>query len=263
MLTNDRIRCAQGWCQYRDLGGALCATSDGPIPELNALRDFTTDDDRIEGMLDIGFALLRAFDCPPAAEITPLDRPPSLERRLRDRTLVQRSARTWMRFAGDEVAIRTNPDVRIRIAGLDDIPAFAQVHGGSDRWVRRTSQQSTLTAMHDGGSTFYIAYLDGQPAGRCTCSSMAPRRASTPSAPCARSGATASARRSSPAPSPMPARRHAMLSASALRRAATPSASSPASASSPEFHSTFWQLVEPLPDPVAPRRRRKPRAQPS
>jgi len=165
MVTNSRLRNAQGWCEFRDLGGALCSTSDAPIPELNCLGDFATDAHRIEGLLDVGFSLLRMFDCEPAAEVSPLDRPRDVEERLGRRGLRRHSARSWMRQRVGAPEISANDEVQVRVVGPDDARTFASVHGGSERWVRKLSTSSSLTAMHDGGSTFYLGYLDGEPVG--------------------------------------------------------------------------------------------------
>jgi ribosomal protein S18 acetylase RimI-like enzyme len=167
MLNNDNLRCAQGWCEFRDLGGALAATSDAPIPDLSALLDFDAGDREIESVLDVGFALLRAFDCPPAARVTPLDGPPSLADRLASRGLRPSPGRSWMAFAGDPAAIRVNADVDVRIAAPDDAARFASVHAGSEKWLKRLSLQTTLTGMIEDGNTFYIGYADGQSAGAC------------------------------------------------------------------------------------------------
>ena len=167
MLNNENIRGAHGWCDYRELGGALAATSDAPTPDLNSLLDFHTDDRHIESILDVGFALLRAFDCPPVARITPLDEPPSLAERLAARGLSPSQRRSWMVFAGDPAAIRVNAEIDVRVAAPDDAPTFAAIHAGSEKWLRRFSLQTTITAMHEEGNTFYIAYLGAQPAGVC------------------------------------------------------------------------------------------------
>jgi len=167
MLNNDNLRGAQGWCEFRDLGGALAVTSDAPIPDVNSLLDFRTDERRIESLLDIGFALLRAFDCPPVARVTPLDVPLSLADRLAARGLNPSLRRSWMAFAGDPAAIGVNAEVDVRIAGPDDAATFASIHAGREKWLRRLSLQTTLTAMLDEGNTFYIGYVAGQAAGVC------------------------------------------------------------------------------------------------
>jgi len=167
MINNNRLRNAQGWCEFRDLRGALAATSDAPIPALNSLGDFSTDERNIDSVLDVGFALLRAFDCEPAAEVTPLDRPPTVTDHLHARGLRPSSTRAWMVFRRDPAAIRSNADVDVRIAAPDDAATFAAIHGGNEKWVKRLSLSTTLTGMHEEGNTFYIGYLEGQPAGVC------------------------------------------------------------------------------------------------
>ena len=167
MINNNNLRNAQGWCEFRDLRGALAATSDAPLPDLNSLLEFTTDDRNIDAVLDIGFALLRAFDCDPAAQVTPLDRPPSLADRLSARGLRPSTRRSWMAFRGDPAVMRTNADVDVRIAGPDDAATFANVHAGGEKWLKTLSLSTTLTAMYEEGNTFYIGYLEGQPAGVC------------------------------------------------------------------------------------------------
>lgn len=163
LITNNRLRTAQGWATYRDLGGALAVTSDAPIAALNSLGDFSTTEARLGGLLDIGFALLRAFDRPPAVELSPLDRPAGIAAELERRGLRVESSRAWMTFGGDVDAIATNPDVSVRVADADDVLVFGNLHGGSEPWVRRLSKTSTLSAMLDPGNTFYLGVVDGQP----------------------------------------------------------------------------------------------------
>ena len=164
MITNNRLRTAHA-CEYRDIGGALVITSDTPIPALNALNDFDADERTIDGMLDIGFALLRAFDCDPAAELTPLDRPASIADNLRARGLRPSDSRAWMIFDGSASAIRSNPDVSVRVAGPDDASTFASIHAGDEKWMKRFSLAGTLAGMHEDGNTFYIGELEGRAAG--------------------------------------------------------------------------------------------------
>lgn len=163
MLNNDRMRRAQGWCAFRDLGGALAATSDAPIPDLNCIEDFSTDERNIDALLDLGFALLRAFDCAPAALVTPIDRPESVAKRLRGRGLAQTGRRSWMAFRGDAGSIRANADVDVRVAEPDDATTFAALHGGNERWVKKLSLSTTLSGMLEPGNTFYLGYVEGQP----------------------------------------------------------------------------------------------------
>jgi GNAT superfamily N-acetyltransferase len=160
MITNGRLRTA-GAGDYRDLHGALAVTSDAPIDALNCLGDFTSNNRNIESLLDVGFALSRAFDRRPAAHVTPLDRPASIAKHLRARRMTVASRRSWMAFRGDAAAIATNAAVRVRVAEPDDARAFATIHGGSDAWMRRMSLSWTLTGMLEPGNTYYIGYLDG------------------------------------------------------------------------------------------------------
>ena len=51
----------------------------------------------------------------------------------------------------------------MRVAGADDVQAFAQVHGGSTAWVRRLSKQTTQVAMLEEGNTFYLGCVAGVP----------------------------------------------------------------------------------------------------
>jgi GNAT superfamily N-acetyltransferase len=162
MITNGRLRNAQS-CEYRDLRGALAVTSDAPIPDLNCLNAFTTNERNIESLLDVGFALLRAFDREPAAEVTPLDRPTSLVKHLQRRRMAITGRRTWMAFRGDPAAIPANAEVEVRVAEPDDVRTFANLHGGSEAWVRRMSLSSTMAGMLDPANTYYLAYLEDQP----------------------------------------------------------------------------------------------------
>jgi GNAT superfamily N-acetyltransferase len=143
----------------------LAKTSDAPVPDLNCLEGFATDARRVEGLLDIGFALLRAFDCAPAASVTPLDRPRSIEERLRARGLTPVDRWQTMVFAGERAMIVPESVVEVRVAEPDDARTFAEVHAGSERWVRKLSLPATLEGMHDGTGTFYLGYVDGEPAG--------------------------------------------------------------------------------------------------
>ena len=163
MVTNARLRTAQGWGEYRDMRGALAVTSDAPISGLNCISDFTTDERSIESMLDIGFALLRAFDREPAAEMTPLDRPTTIADHLQRRGMTVESRRTWMAYRGDFASIATNSDVEVRIVEPDDARTFAAIHGASEPWVKRLSLATTLTGMLEPGNTFYFGCIEGQP----------------------------------------------------------------------------------------------------
>lgn len=168
IIHNERVRRAAHLGEYRDLGGALVVTADWPLVNMNCLEGFTTDERRVENLLDIGFSLLRAFDRPPAARITPVDRPRSLAKRLRSRGLVEAECETAMVFTGDASAIARNKDVSVRICGPDDAPVFARVQfeaGGGPSWWRGFLLASALSNVHNPNSTLYLASIDGEPAG--------------------------------------------------------------------------------------------------
>jgi ribosomal protein S18 acetylase RimI-like enzyme len=162
---NARLRTAQGWGDFHDIGGALVVTSDAPIAGLNCIGDFTADDHRAEYLLDVGFALLRAFDRNPAVELTPLDRPQSLADRLEKRHMRRNGGSVTMLHTGRWGIAEPNREVDVWTMSPDDARTFADIHAGNERWVRRLSLKSTLGAVLDEGNTFYIAHVDGQPAG--------------------------------------------------------------------------------------------------
>lgn len=165
LINNERLRRSLGPSEYRDLGGALAITSDGPIADLNHIEAFTTDDARIESLLDVGFALLRAFDREPAALVTPLDRPTSLAERLRRSGLSPGERTTVMAYTGSGT-LRANGDVDVRRAGPDDATAFAAiVAAGAPTWVRPLILAEVAAGLHEPGNTFYIASLGGEAAG--------------------------------------------------------------------------------------------------
>jgi ribosomal protein S18 acetylase RimI-like enzyme len=165
IINNERLRRAQGWGEYRDLGGVLAVTSDAPLDDLNCLETFTTDEQRVDALLDIGFALLRAFDRDPAVHLTPLDRPAGIDERLRRRRLAA-AARSASMVHRDGAPAAPHADVDVRVAGPEDARAFADVHSaGSERWMKRMALSSALAGILEPGNRFYIAYIDGQPAG--------------------------------------------------------------------------------------------------
>lgn len=165
LINNERLRRSLGPSEYRDLGGALAITSDAPIGDLNHIEAFTTDDARIESLLDIGFALLRAFDREPAALLTPLDRPASLAERLRRRGLAPGERSLVMAYGGGG-ALRTNGEVEVRRAGSDNAATFAAiVSAGAPKWVRELVFAEVTEGLHEPGNTFYVATLEGEPAG--------------------------------------------------------------------------------------------------
>jgi ribosomal-protein-alanine N-acetyltransferase len=169
IVNNQRLMRATHRGEYRDLGGALAILSEAPLPEWNCLEAFTTDDRRVEGLLDVGFALLRAFDQPPAARTTPLDRPADVEARLRQRRLVPAGRFTSMVFRGDAGGIRTNRDVGVRIATPDDASAYAtveaQVTAPKARWGKGFLLGAALANVLELDRTFYMAYRGDEPAG--------------------------------------------------------------------------------------------------
>ncbi len=163
MLANADIRGRQGWTQRFDLQGALASVSDAPIPGLNCLSAFDTPEDNVESLLDIGFALLRSFDRDPAIEITPVDRPRTLARRLKRRRMAISERRIWMRLRDDAPATATNRAVEIRIATPDDARTFAILHGGANTTMRRLSLHSTIEGLLDPKRhTYYLGCIDGE-----------------------------------------------------------------------------------------------------
>jgi GNAT superfamily N-acetyltransferase len=166
IINNERLRRAQGWVAYRDLGGALVLTSDAPIIDFNCLEAFATDDHHVESLLDVGFSLLRAFDREPAVHVTPLDRPASLAERLGRRGLLPVDRWSAMAFTGDADHIAVNGQIDVQVAGPDDARTFANIQSaGDDAWMRRMSLSGALSGMHDPGNTLYLAYTEGQAVG--------------------------------------------------------------------------------------------------
>jgi GNAT superfamily N-acetyltransferase len=164
LITNERVRNAAGWAEYRDLGGALAVTSDAPIEGLNCLEGFMADDRRVEGLLDIGFALLRAFDRPPAVRLTPLDRPATLPKHLERRRLAPVERTTAMVFRGDVSSIRTNGSVRVHRAEPEDARTFSQIAAPSG-WAKRLMLQSVMANVLEPNHIFYIGYVGDEPVG--------------------------------------------------------------------------------------------------
>jgi len=166
LINNERLRRSLGWGEYRDLGGALALTSDAPVPDLNRIESFVTDERHVEALLDVGFALLRAFDREPAAFVTPLDRPESLGEHLRRRGLAPGERTVSLVCSDDATPGRANRDIEVRRAGPDDATTFANiVAAGAPKWARSLTLAGTLAGVHDPGSTFYVAYDGGEPAG--------------------------------------------------------------------------------------------------
>lgn len=168
VVNNQRLMQATHRGEYRDLGGALCITSDASEAKWNCIEGFTTTDTRLDSLLDIGFSLLRAFDRPPAARTTPLDRPANIALRLQRRGLVERDREVSMTFPGDAVAIPINSGVTIKRAEPDDASAFVALHQRANNfedWTKSFLLGAALANIIDPDHTFYIASLDGEPAG--------------------------------------------------------------------------------------------------
>jgi ribosomal protein S18 acetylase RimI-like enzyme len=169
IVNNQRLMRATHRGEYRDLGGALALVSDAPIVAWNCLEGFTTDTHRLDGLLDIGFSLLRVFDRTPAVRLTPLDRPSRIEQVLAKRGLVEVERETSMVFRGDVAKIRTNNDVAVRRLKPEDSGAFANVEaavlGASNKWLRPFLLGATLANIIDDDRAYYLAYLGGEPVG--------------------------------------------------------------------------------------------------
>src|SRR5437016_4797140 len=124
----DRMMRAAHHGQYRDLGGALALTSDEPTPAFNHLEGFDARERDVEMLLDVGFSLLRAFDCEPAVLLTPLDRPKSIARHLLARRLVPGERDTAMLWRGDLASITKHATaVDIRRIEPEQALTFAEI----------------------------------------------------------------------------------------------------------------------------------------
>lgn len=163
MIENRNRRHAHGWGEIRDLQVALAVTSDTPILGLNCLLNVVAADAEIEQALDMGFALLRAFDRDPAVEVTPLSRPRSLRKRLAARRLAVTQEGSWMRLGDDAPMIATNPAVEVRVCEPEDARAFANTLGGSQAWMRRLAYTTAVNALQTPGNTLYLGCLSGEP----------------------------------------------------------------------------------------------------
>ncbi len=164
MLANERLRLAHGWGDVRDLGDVRVVTSDAPLAGRNCVEHIDCDESRVEAALDLGFALLRAFDRDAAVRVTPLDRPAVLSDRLLSRGLTVSSRASWMAHRG-ETPLITNGDGDIAVAGPDDARAIAAALGRSTRWLRKLALSTTLHAMLEAGNTFYLARREGEVVG--------------------------------------------------------------------------------------------------
>jgi ribosomal protein S18 acetylase RimI-like enzyme len=169
IVNNQRLMRDTHRGQYRDLGGALALTSDAPLPQWNCLEGFTTDAHRIDGLLDIGLALLRAFDQPPAVRLTPLDRPPGIDARLAQRGLVESRRETSFVFRGAAAAAKVNRQIQVKRAEPEDASVFAslgaQVNAPKEKWAKGFLLGAALANILEPAHAFYLAHDDGEPAG--------------------------------------------------------------------------------------------------
>jgi ribosomal protein S18 acetylase RimI-like enzyme len=176
IVNNQRLMRGTHRGQYRDLGGALALTSDAPLPQWNCIEGFTTDERRLDGLLDVGFALLRAFDQPPAVRVTPLDRPHDIEARLRQRGLVQVSRDTSLVLRDGRHAAQPGTKATLRRVTPEDASAFAavdaQVNVPRERWARPFLLGAALANVLEPDHAFYLAFDEGEPAGIALCISQ-------------------------------------------------------------------------------------------
>lgn len=168
IVNNQRLMRATHRGEYRDLGGALAITSDAPEPDWNCIEGFTTDARRIDGLLDVGFSLLRAFDRAPAARITPLDLPAGITSQLQRRGLRESSRYTSLRFTGDASALPSNAGITVRQAKPDDAAIFATIEAqatSAPKWGRAFLLGAALANVIDSAHRLFIAYVEGEPVG--------------------------------------------------------------------------------------------------
>jgi GNAT superfamily N-acetyltransferase len=152
--------------EYRDLGGALARISELATPWANRLEGFSTDDRHVEGLLDVGFSLLRAFDYAPAVLVTPVDRPESLAERLRARGLSAEDRQVAMVFRGDERSIPRHASLAIKKVDAESAAAFAATRAagfGFTAPMRRFFLKATYAAVLDADTTYYLGSIDGEP----------------------------------------------------------------------------------------------------
>ena len=168
IIANQRLMRDTHRGEYRDLGGALALTSDAPVASWNCLEGFTTDARRLDGLLDIGFALLRAFDQFPAVRLTPLDRPRGIDARLRQRRLVEHARSTSMVLRASAPPAAAS-GIEVRRATPDDVHVFstvdAQVNAPKEKWARGFLLGAALANVLEPSHAFYVAYLSGEPVG--------------------------------------------------------------------------------------------------
>lgn len=152
--------------EYRDLGGALARISELATPWANRLEGFATDDGHVEGLLDIGFSLLRAFDCAPAVLVTPVDRPASLGERLRSRGLAPNDRLVAMVFRGNERSIPRHASLAIKKVDPESAAAFATTRAagfGFTAPMKRFFLKATYAAVLDADQAYYLGSIDGEP----------------------------------------------------------------------------------------------------
>jgi GNAT superfamily N-acetyltransferase len=169
VINNQRLMRDTHRGQYRDLGGALAITSDAPLPQWNCIEGFTSDGHRIEGLLDVGFALLRAFDQPAAARLTPFDRPRGIADRLRRRGLVPAAHDVSLVYSHASAPALPRCEAIVRRIEPDDAAAYAtveaQVFAPRERWGKRFLLGAALANVLESDHAFYLAELAGEPVG--------------------------------------------------------------------------------------------------
>lgn len=168
IINNQRLMRATHRGEYRDLGGALAITSDVALAPFNCIEGFTTDARRIDGLLDIGFSLLRAFDRAPAARLTPLDRPTSVEEHLRRRGLTPATHDVSLVHRGDWPVVAPPGGVTVRRAEPEDAGDVATVQSlafRSSKWMRPFLLGAALANIIEPGHAFHVAYAAGEAAG--------------------------------------------------------------------------------------------------
>lgn len=153
------------WADCYDLRGAVVRTSLAPYGDLNCVSEFDCRDRSVEALLDIGFALLRAFDRPPAVQLNALDRPRTLGRRLRARGLRWDERSVVMAYRGDPGVVPVASEVQVQAAREGDVTTFVDLHVGAKPVLRRLSRASMLAGLLDSRQRFYLARLGGEPAG--------------------------------------------------------------------------------------------------
>ena len=166
LINNLRLKWAKHHGEYRDLGGLLAFTSDAAIEDYNCLEGFTTDDRRVEGLLEIGFALLRAFDRTPCVFVTPLDRPRSLPKRLRARNLTEVDRYVHMAFRGDVAALPANSELQVKRVDPELARAHAETQHrafGDPAWYKSHLVRAAYSNVLEPDQSFYLGYIGDEP----------------------------------------------------------------------------------------------------